>query len=268
MQILEDYLCLCLAKASENTRLSYRRDLSSLASYYGQVLLSLSRDEIKEYLAYRNTECSSATMRRMLSVFRSFFSYLKRIGLREDDPTEGILLTAYSGVRPTVLTTQQFLMLIDVHTVGIRGERDRAMLLLLYYTGIKVSELVSLKRSDFSSEEGSFFCGKGTHRRCLCLPAEVTAALKRYLSLAELQREGKDAPLFLNGSGGFLTRQAFWKILRERADRAGLPNGITPQSLRFSFSERLLSDGVERQTVRELLGNTAIGQLGKSRNIV
>lgn len=254
---------------NRNTVLAYRNDLSQLCTYLEEQALQdwtqITGEHISDYLlkmsevhAYRPT-----TIARKLAAFKSFFRFLRTSGAIVVDPVEKVTSPRIQKDLPRVLSAEQvgqLFHLIDGESIG--GLRDLAMLRLLYSTGMRASELVSLNVDNFDPANSTVLCpGGGSARRERLLPLSAIAkdALLHYLesSRPRLLRRDAEGALFLNHHGERLTRQGFWLIIKGYARQAGITN-ITPHSLRHSFAIFMLREGMELRSVKELLGHAHI----------
>jgi len=160
------------------------------------------------------------------------------------------------------LSQKELSRLLETRAPGLIGMRDRAMLSLLCETGLKASELVGLERDGFDPDEGCLLCGEGKRARCLPLSTSTQRNLREYLAVSDLipERE-KETALFVNHRGKRITRQGFWKILRNKGYECQLPVDLTPQLLRHSMAYHRLREGQSPESVRKLLGNEKISSL-------
>ncbi|MBO0777435.1 MAG: tyrosine-type recombinase/integrase [Ktedonobacteraceae bacterium] len=274
-EAVENYIASLSARAPEhrgnnrNTILAYRNDLGQLCSYLSgeniQDWAQVTREHISDYLVKMSEAYSyrPTTVARKLAAFKSFFRFLRGSDIIEVDPVEKLTSPRIQKDLPQVLSAEQvssLFHLVDGETVG--GQRDLAMLRLLYSTGMRASELVSLNVDDFDPTNSVIVCpGGGSARRERVLPLSAIAreALCQYLERSRprlLRREGEPA-LFLNHHGERLTRQGFWLIIKGYARQAGITD-ITPHSLRHSFAILMLKEGMELRSIKELLGHAHI----------
>ena len=249
-----------------NTLAAYRRDLALLAAWLardgGRALLEASESDLRGYALERHAASAPTTANRRLTVFKRFFRWAVREGLRDADPTLK-LDSARQPLRvPKSLSEAQVEALLaapDVETP--LGLRDRAMLELLYASGLRVSELVGLKTVHVGFSEGTLHVtGKGSKERLVPFGEEALAWLERYLRDgrgAILGRRSSDA-LFVTARGGPMTRQMFWKLIKALAVRAGIAVPLSPHTLRHAFATHLLNHGADLRTVQMLLGHADI----------
>ncbi len=257
---MEQFLASLEEKKKPNTLLSYRRDLEAFVSGIAPKRPEeLTSDELGAYFLVLSRRLSSSSLSRAVCVVRGFYAFLeetKRIG---ENPMKGISVSQFEKREEVLLSPEDFRRLLAYSAPGIRGRRDRAMLGLLCETGMQVSELVKLNRSDLCGEMRSIVCGSGEKRRELFLSSETFFLLEEYLILSRLRSPEEEA-LFLGSTGKRITRQGFWKNLKERAMKSGIEY-CSPQVLRQSFAWHCIRAGEHRNRVRTLLGNRADAKL-------
>ena len=248
---------------SANTLAGYRNDLARLAHWLAAgergSLLTAGRADLLDWLGEQQG-ARPRTVRRLLSALRRFYRYQVREGRRSDDPTARIDPPQMGRPLPATLTEAEVEALLAAPaTDEPRGLRDRAMLEVLYATGLRVSELVTLEAGRVSLQQGVVHVvGKGDRERLVPLGDEAAAWLRRYLregrpALAE-GRGASDA-LFVTRRGGAMTRQAFWQLIRRYAGVAGIEKHLSPHTLRHAFATHLLDHGADLRAVQMLLGH-------------
>jgi len=254
---------------NRNTLLAYQNDLRQLCGYLEKQGLECWKqatlDHITAYLLWMRDEqlFRPATIARKFAACKSFFGYLRAADIIDENPIAILKAPHVQKELPVVLNADQVSRLFEqVNQDTAVGKRDLAMLQLLYYTGMRVSELVALNISNVDFERAVVCCpghGRSGHERLLPLPDYVVATLQSYLneSRPHLLHDEMVVSLFLNHRGEGLTRQGFWLIIKGYARRAGLVN-ITPHVLRHSFAILLLNDGVGLRCVQERLGHAHI----------
>ena len=251
---------------SDNTLAAYRSDLQGLARWLagrGGTLADAERGDLLEYLAQRSQGGSKPrTGARLLSTFRRFYRYLVREGLRKDDPSARLDAPKLGRPLPATLSEAEVEALLAAPELERPiGLRDRAMLEVLYATGLRVSELVGLTPDQLSLRQGLVRVrGKGGKERLVPLGEEAVAWLERYLREARplLDRGRASEALFPNQRGGFLTRQAFWYRIKGYARAAGIDRPLSPHTLRHAFATHLLNHGADLRTVQLLLGHSSL----------
>jgi integrase/recombinase XerD len=251
---------------SANTLAAYRRDLTLFVQWYqatrGRSLNETTEADLLEYGVARHGHSKASTANRRLTVFKRYFRWALRERQVQADPTLR-LLGARQGLRvPKILNEAQVEALLDApRTQEPLGLRDRAMLELMYASGLRVSELVSLKTVYLGLDEGALrVTGKGARERLVPYGEEAHAWLRRYLDEARpalLKGRASDA-LFVTTRGAAMTRQMFWKIVKAHAARAGIDVPLSPHTLRHAFATHLLNHGADLRAVQLLLGHADI----------
>ncbi len=249
---------------SSNSVDAYRRDLLIYLNYAKTLGLAWDRREtVIDFLAHEAEQGKrDTTVRRRLASIRSYFAYLRTVSDETLDPTEGLEIGSVERSLPDVLQVQAIEELLNSIAVDTPiGLRDRAMLEVVYGAGLRVSELISLKINDWWTDPPRVRCvGKGSKERYVPLGRPAIQAVSAYVDCArdKLVSARSQAFLFLNHRGGPLTRQGFWKILKSRADSAGIEGAVYPHALRHSFATHLLENGADLRSVQEMLGHQDI----------
>lgn len=257
--------------ANLNTVVAYRNDLTQACAYLARQQIQNWPEVTREHLAAYQLEMREqqayrpATIARKFAALRAFFRYLRAAGLIAADPLESFEAPRIHKQPPHILTQEQVASLFkQIDVTQAAGQRDFAMLHLLYATGMRVSELVSLDLVDFHCELATVVCpgrrGRNKRERTLPLSAATVEASRQYLNEARPQlvsRHPEEQALFLNHHGERLTRQGFWLIIKGYARQAGIVE-ITPHVLRHSFAVLMLREGMELRSVQELLGHAHI----------
>jgi integrase/recombinase XerD len=248
---------------SANTLESYRYDLQTLAASLGdgQNLQSLGREHILGFLAAQlKLGKSPRSLSRYLSGLRQFYRWLVREGMRTDDPCALVENPKIGRGLPKALTESQVEALLSVaDTATPVGLRDQAMLELMYASGLRVSELVSLELAGLNLNQGVVrVVGKGNKERLVPLGEQAEACLRSYLSESRPKLLGRASCrfLFVTARKSGLTRQAFWYAIRRHAAHAGIEAAISPHMLRHSFATHLLNHGADLRVVQLLLGHS------------
>lgn len=249
---------------SPATLSAYRCDLQGLATWLARRAVPLpqaGRDELLAYLAERVTQgVRVRTSARLVSSMRRFYQYLVREGLRGDDPSSRIDAPKLGRPLPASLTEQEAERLLEAPDVAsVLGLRDRAMLELLYATGLRVSELVGLASVGINLLQGVIrVTGKGGKERIVPLGEEAQDWLERYLD--EVRPEllkGRQCPaVFISRRGGAMTRQAFWYLIRRYAQAVEISTPLSPHTLRHAFATHLLNHGADLRVLQMLLGHS------------
>lgn len=253
-------------QVSSNTLDSYKRDILQYAEYIKGEHLSrfdeASNTTILNYLLFMQKQGkASATISRNLASLRSMYRFFIRKHHLSSDPTENIHGFKAEKKLPEILSNQEVELLLDQpRCKDFKGYRDKAMLELLYATGMRVTELISLRLSDLNLSVGYINCEHHGQNRVIPIYTVAKDTIKAYLDHARSQLssiEDEDI-LFLNLSGKQLTRQGFWKIIKHYKDSAGIKKEITPHTLRHSFAIHLLENGADLKSIQEMLGHMDI----------
>ena len=257
---------------SRNTLSAYRSDARQLQDFLRESAgedaaaiewRSVGSNEVAAYLLHlRGKEYSDTTLARKVASTRSFFGFLFHEGIIDEDPTDKMSAPKVGRSLPKALSVEEVDALLDGPAdPSPEARRDRAMLEVLYASGIRVSELVSLDTDDVDLEQGFVRCfGKGSKERLVPIHPGAAKVLGDYIEHGRPQLYSKrsDRALFLNRRGARLTRQGFWVILKAAAARAGITKSISPHTLRHSFATHLLRGGAPLRHVQELLGHSSI----------
>lgn len=245
----------------KSTLMSYTRDMelffSKMSVETEDDCINITTYEIQKYFNEMKNEgkASSTILRNGCSV-RKFFAYLVHLGIIDSNPAEGLVLPKNNSEDPIVLTTAEIDKILSMPKgADSKHLRDKAMLELMYAAGLKVSELILLDVHDVNLAEGYIYC-RGAKSRTVPIGGVCVNALREYLNKARPQLlNGNDTTeLFVNCRGSKMTRQGFWKILKEYISEAGIKKSITPQTLRHSFAMHLLQNGADYKDVTEMMG--------------
>lgn len=252
-------------KLSESTIKCYHRDLVM----FGQFLesrgisdfLSVTALDLEGYLLFlkENNKATSTASRHLASI-KTFYGFLQNNGYILTNPTSGLKTPKSQKSEPLVLTlneVESILLQPDLRTAI--GKRDKAMIELLYATGIRVSELVNLNLSHLFVSNGYVVCGEKTKERAVPLGVMAAQALSTYLDGARPQlSDSEEKALFVNYSGKRMTRQGFWKIIKRYSYEAGINKPITPHTIRHSFALHLVQNGANLKAVQEMMGHSDV----------
>ena len=254
-------------KTSENTEVSYERDLKKMAHYFETEqkiydVAQITETSLNSYMLYlERNQFSPATVSRSVASMRAFFQYLYKEHQISSDPSEGLKPPKVEKKMPEILTVKEVDMLLAQPSSRTpKGIRDKAMLELLYATGIRVSELISLKLSDINLQMGYINCRDAEKERIIPFGNTAKKALIAYLNgvRSSFVKDDKCQNLFTNCSGKPMSRQGFWKILKAYASAAGIEKDITPHTLRHSFAAHLVENGADLKSVQEMMGHSDI----------
>ncbi|WP_059171554.1 site-specific tyrosine recombinase XerD [Bacillus sp. FJAT-27445] len=268
---LKDFIHFLMVEKglSHNTMISYERDLKNylrhLKSVQGiEAIDDIQRAHILHFTgALKNEGKSSKTIARHIASIRSFHQFLLRDRATSHDPTVHIETPKLEKNLPKVLSMEEVEILLEAPVAKDHfGLRDKAMLEILYATGIRVSELIGLNLDDLHLNMGFLRCiGKGNKERIIPVGRTAAEVLQRYLESGRpkfAEKKSREEALFLNHQGKRLTRQGFWKILKKLAAGAGIEKDLTPHTLRHSFATHLLENGADLRAVQEMLGHSDI----------
>ena len=253
-------------KASKNTLSSYLRDIRQFGDYLDEHTdvgyVTAEEEDLCAYIGYlRSAGKSVATVSRNIASVKNFYTYLKNRSYVTEVPTGGLVPEKATQKLPQILTTKEVELLLEQpQCTDRKGYRDRAMLELLYATGMRVSELINLDVSDVNLSAGIVSCrGRDKVRAIPMYPAAIKA-LKEYIDFIrpEMIALPSERCLFVNVSGERMSRQGFWKIIKSYQEKAGIKKDITPHTLRHSFATHLLENGADLRSIQEMLGHADI----------
>ena len=252
-------------KLSDNTLQSYNRDIKLYGNYLENNnldMLKTDEESIKTYLdSLKENGKAVSTVSRNLASLRSFYQYLYKTKCVTEDPTVNLESPKIERKPPKILSAEQVELLLEQpKCVDLKGYRDKAMLELVYATGIRVTELISLNIDDINLESGYIKCSNRTKQRVIPIGNLAVTALKDYIDKSRevLLKSDEDTALFVNMNGQRLTRQGFWKIIKQYKTQANIDVDITPHTLRHSFAVHLLENGAELRAIQEMLGHSDI----------
>lgn len=251
--------------ASENTVAAYLRDVSQFAGYLaaqGKELQEATADTVREYMDWMlGKGKSAASVSRFLASVKSFYNFLVSQGCMDSNPAKNVAAAKPERKYPAVLTSKEVeLFLEQPRCVDAKGFRDHAMLELLYATGIRVSELISLDLDDLNLSAGLLRCASRGKERSIPVYRTAVKALQDYLVKVrpQLVDDSGENALFVNMNGERMSRQGFWKIIKHYQEKAGIDKDITPHTLRHSFAAHLLENGADLRSIQEMLGHADI----------
>lgn len=253
-------------QTSENTEVSYERDLRKMSSYLEQQGIvraeAVTATSLNGYILFLEKEGRKpATISRSIASMKSFFHYLEKKHQVMSDPSEHLKAPRIEKKMPGILSTEEVTRILEQPAGNTPKElRDKAMLELLYATGIRVSELISLKVSDVNLQMEYVICTDAHRERIIPYGAVAKEALRRYLQDGRNRLvEDPSCPwLFTNCTGGAMSRQGFWKLVKYYGKKAGITSEITPHTLRHSFAAHLISNGADLKSVQEMMGHADI----------
>lgn len=266
LEVFNKYL-VEVKKCSTNTLSSYMRDVRQFGDYMQthttEDIVSATEDELSEYIDWlKGNGKSVATVSRAIASLKCMYGVLCEDGYVSENPTVKLTPEKSQHKLPQILTSKEVDLLLEQPScTDAKGYRDRAMLELLYATGIRVSELIALNISDVNTSAGVVRCAPNTEKerliRCILLRSK---ALNEYIEFVRPQMIAlpTEQALFVNVSGERMSRQGFWKIIKSYQQKAHIEKTITPHTLRHSFAAHLLENGADLHSIQEMLGHSDI----------
>lgn len=253
-------------KTSQNTELSYQRDLMKMMRFLRTQKVEKSKDvtetNLNSYiLDLEKKGMAAATVSRNIASMKAFYLYMLKNGEVTTDPAEHLKAPKVEKKVPDILSVEEIeRLLAQPGERTAKGLRDKAMLELLYATGIRVTELISLRLDDVNWKLDYIICRDRNKERIIPFGSKARKALERYMksARAELVGEKECDMLFPNCSGESMSRQGFWKLLKQYVKQAGIQMEITPHTLRHSFAAHLVDNGADLHMVQEMLGHSDI----------
>lgn len=272
-RLIEDFLIYLhnVKNTSENTVLSYGRDLYKFEDYMGTIgviqIDKLKEEDLMGFIeSLKKKAFKATTISRNIASLKAFFHYLYKNNIVQKDISENLRAPKVEKKLPDIITIEEAIRLVE-QPKGERPKdlRDKAMLELLYATGIRVTELINLKVSDVNMQTGCLLCKDGSKERIIPFGNKAKNALSHYI------HNGRDAllinyeipQLFVNCAGTSMSRQGFWKIVKYYAKKAGIEAEITPHTLRHSFAAHLVENGADLRSVQEMMGHSDIATTQK-----
>lgn len=253
-------------KASANTLSSYLRDIRQFGEYLDlhtdTAIDQASEEQLADYIAYLKAQGKSvATVSRCIASLKNLYSYLCMNRFIEKNPSTKLVPDKGTQKLPQILTSKEVELLLEQpNCVDAKGYRDKAMLELLYATGIRVTELIDLNISDINLAAGVIRCHSRDKERMIPMYAKAVSALNDYLVHVRPQMIAlpDEQALFVNVGGERMSRQGFWKLIKHYQKKAGIEKDITPHTLRHSFAAHLLENGADIHAIQEMLGHADI----------
>ena len=253
-------------KASQNTEISYERDLKKLARYLrNQKIMDFSevtKTDLQGYLKELQKEnLALSTISRNIASIRALYHYMIRTGKMQEDPSETLKPPKLEKKMPEILSVEEVDRLLKQPNLNTpKGIRDNAMMELMYATGMRVSELIHLQITDINLQMGYVICHDSEKERIIPIGNVSRNAILQYMehSRGFFVKNKKESSLFTNCSGKSMSRQGFWKVLKGYAVDAGIHRDITPHTLRHSFAVHMLQNGADVKSVQEMLGHSDI----------
>ncbi len=258
-------------RMSENTIRSYQTDLKKYSEYFAARGIDkgalVTEKNLREYVEELTKQgYSAATLARNIVTIKAFCKYLVKAELLSYDISENLVSPKVEQPQLNILTRTQVDILLDMPgTKTPKGQRDSAMLELMYATGMKVSELITAKVSDLDMQVGSIECRSDKKDRIIPFDKRTKACLVRYLQdgRRHLIKSNSEELLFVNYQGEPMSRQGVWKLVKQYADKAGIVDKITPELLRHSFAAHLIERGADLYAVQEMMGHVSVVTTGR-----
>lgn len=255
-----------VSKKTENTQLSYRRDLMKLCTYLKDKgiteINAVEERHLKEFIqSLEEKNFKTATISRNIASIKAFCHFLVKEQMVSEDISEKLKAPKIEKKLPGIISMEEVSRLLSQPSGNAPKElRDKAMLELLYATGIRVTELITLQVSDVNLKLGQLVCHDGSRKRVIPFGQKAKRAIVQYLQNARpiLLRDADTGVLFVNCTGGTMSRQGFWKLIKGYAEKAGIKEEITPHTLRHSFAAHLVENGADLKSVQEMLGHSDI----------
>lgn len=270
-QLLQDFIQYLKTNKSlsGNTLESYNRDIQQYLDFLGEKGITKIKgtpyDIFQQYID-KQLEAGRAptTINRSMASVRVFYRYLMSEAIVAINPTLGINSPKIIRRKPGTLTEEEILILLDQpEKMGLKGIRDKGMMELVYASGVRVHELIDLNVADVDIKNRILRCGEPGSERFIPLDERCIKPMVEYLEMARpfMLRDRNEVALFINTNGGRLSRQGFWKIIKQYAIQAGIKHDITPHMLRQALAIRLLSAGRDPEEVKAVLGRTDLSSL-------
>lgn len=255
-----------IKKMADNTMQSYKRDLYKLQGFLAEMgvekVEDITKTNLNSYILYlEKKQLSPATISRNIASIKAFYHFLFKERLVEEDISEDLKAPKVEKKMPEIMTiTEVDKLLAQPDGDTPKDLRDKAMLELLYATGIRVSELISLKLSDVNLKMGFVMCKDSNKERVIPFGNQARVALIKYLDQGReaLLLTKEEEILFVNCSGKPMSRQGFWKLIKTYAAKAGITSEITPHTMRHSFAAHLVENGADLHSVQEMLGHSDV----------
>lgn len=262
---IEDFLNYLLIdkKYSVNTIKSYKEELKKYNTYFiNKDFFKINKENIEKFISSEKDKGNnSKSMSHTLTTLRSFYKYLEIENIIKGNPTIGINLPKTKKTLPNVLSIEEVETLLDINLLDKYSYRNKAMLELMYSSGLRISELINLKIHDVNLNMNNVrILGKGSKERIIPIGDYATEYVKLYLeNYRNLFIKNKiNDDLFLSSRGTSMTRQAFFKIIKNSAKTKGIKTDFSPHTLRHSFATHMLENGADLRTLQELLGHSDI----------
>lgn len=246
---------------SKNTVDGYKRDLTAFFKYVNKSYKDISSKDIDNYISYMNKTSSPKTINRHIVSIKNYFRFLERKEKIKINPCANIVGVKFKKSIPHVLSEEEIDKLLDIKVIDVKTSRNKAMLELMYSSGLRISELLNLNLNDIDLDNNFVKCfGKGSKERIIPISDLATDALIEYINIYRktLLKDKESDILFLNMHGNKLSRQGFFKILKELALEKGIKREFSPHTIRHSFATHLLNHGADLRSIQTMLGHENI----------
>lgn len=246
---------------SKNTVDGYKRDLTAFFKYVNKSYKNISSKDIDNYISYMNKTSSPKTINRHIVSIKNYFRFLERKEKIKINPCANIVGVKFKKSIPHVLSEEEIDKLLDIKVIDAKTSRNKAMLELMYSSGLRISELLNLNLNDIDLDNNFVKCfGKGSKERIIPISDFATDALIEYINIYRktLLKDKESDILFLNMHGNKLSRQGFFKILKELALEKGIKREFSPHTIRHSFATHLLNHGADLRSIQTMLGHENI----------
>lgn len=255
-----------IKRTSDNTEMSYRRDLNKLKKFMETQgiadVVQISTQDLQDFVCdLEAKQFKAATISRNIASIKAFYHFLYKEQMVGGDIAASLHAPKIEKKLPEIMTMDEAVSLLEQPSGDTPKElRDRAMLELLYATGIRVTELITLKTAEVNMQMGFIICRDGSKERMIPFGSKAKTAMLRYLEMGRtaLLHDLDTDVLFVNCSGQPMSRQGFWKLIKYYAKQAGIQAEITPHTLRHSFAAHLVENGADLRSVQEMLGHSDI----------
>ena len=253
-------------KTSQNTLMSYQRDLNKMCKFFEEngikKIVQVNEEMLNSYVYYlQDNKLANATISRNIAAIKGWYLYMVKEGMVQEDFAAQLKAPKIEKKAPEILQMDEVVKLLEEPKGKNPKEiRDKAMLELLYATGIRVTELISLTTSQLNMQMNYIICSDGNKDRIIPFGLKAREALLNYLEYSRnvMINNPKSDILFVNCSGQSMSRQGFWKLIKYYAEKAGITTDITPHTLRHSFAAHLVENGADLKSVQEMLGHSDI----------
>jgi len=253
-------------KTSHNTMMSYQRDLNKMCNFFEEngirEVSQVNENALASYIDYlKDNEFANATISRHIAAIKGWYLFMVKEGMAQEDLAVNLKAPKIEKKAPEILQMDEVVKLLEEPKGKNPKEiRDKAMLELLYATGIRVTELITLTTSQLNMQMNYIICNDGNKDRIIPFGMKAREALLNYLEYSRnvMINNPKSDILFVNCSGQSMSRQGFWKLIKYYAQKAGITADITPHTLRHSFAAHLVENGADLKSVQEMLGHSDI----------